>query len=181
MSFQHVGNVSTLTRQCKHVHTKLRPNCRMEPLKDRLDRLMRERNWAHADLMRVTGQSSSVVSQWLGKGSKEIKSIGSLEAALKLAEATGYNPLWIAEGRGPARPYVAPHLGDTGHGLPAREEAPAYSTHERVFSDLRHVLRSTPAPMRPAMASLLSTWALNGGHDDLIQALCALCSSKSTP
>lgn len=64
---------------------------------------MRELSWEHADLVRISGQSSSVVSQWLGKGSKVIKTIGKHEAAQALAHASGYSALWIAKGIGPEK------------------------------------------------------------------------------
>ena len=67
----------------------------------RLAELMQAKDWTHADLMRVSGQSSSVVSQWLGKGSKVIKTIGKMEAAQRLEAESGYAALWIAKGIGP--------------------------------------------------------------------------------
>lgn len=73
----------------------------MSKLEDRLLEVMTSKGWQHADLVRVSGQSSSVVSQWLGKGSKEIKTIGKLEAAEAIAAASGFAPLWIAKGIGP--------------------------------------------------------------------------------
>lgn len=62
---------------------------------------MAAKGWEHADLVKHSGESSSVVSQWLGKGSKEIKSIGKLEAALNIEAASGYSALWVAKGKGP--------------------------------------------------------------------------------
>lgn len=53
------------------------------------------------DLIRISGQSQSVVSQWLGKSSKLIKSIGKIEAAQALGRASGYESVWIAKGLGP--------------------------------------------------------------------------------
>lgn len=44
--------------------------------------------------------SSSAVSQWLGKGSKDIQSIGTT-AAVNLEAETGYCARWIAKGEGP--------------------------------------------------------------------------------
>lgn len=73
----------------------------MATLINRLEMLMEEKGWDHADLMRISGQSSSVVSQWLGKGSKVIKTIGKQEAAEALARESGYSALWIAKGIGP--------------------------------------------------------------------------------
>lgn len=72
-------------------------------LSDRLAEVMHAMSWTHADLMRISRQSSSVVSQWLGKGSKEIQTIGKLEAAQALGQASGFSPLWIAKGLGPKR------------------------------------------------------------------------------
>lgn len=135
---------------------------------------MLEHGWDHAHLMRVTGQSSSAVSQWLGKGSKEIKSIGSLEAALRLAEATGYNALWLAEGKGPPKPYVAPALPETASQPRAAEPVRSYLPVARTLDDLRALLTSTAPAMRPAVAELLSAWALSGGAETLGSALCAL-------
>lgn len=64
---------------------------------------MTELGWDHSALVRVSGQSSSVVSQWLGKGSKPIHSIGKMEAAERIEQASGYCALWIAKGKGPER------------------------------------------------------------------------------
>lgn len=72
----------------------------MSTLKERLIEVMGTKGWTHADVVRVSGESSSVVSQWLGKGSKEIKSIGKLEAALRLESESGFSALWIAKGTG---------------------------------------------------------------------------------
>lgn len=76
-------------------------NQRMATLKERLEEVMRALSWEHGDLVKHSGQSSSAVSQWLGKGSKEIKKIGRLEAAIRLEQASGYAALWLAEGKGP--------------------------------------------------------------------------------
>lgn len=78
-------------------------NADVSTLKQRLERIMKEKGWEHGDLVRESGQSHSVVSQWLGKGSKEIKSIGKAEAAERLSAATGYRAVWIAKGTGPER------------------------------------------------------------------------------
>jgi transcriptional regulator with XRE-family HTH domain len=72
----------------------------MNTLIERLEAVMKEMGWERDDLVRISGQSSSVVSQWLGKGAKIIKTIGKMEAAEKLADASGYSALWIAKGMG---------------------------------------------------------------------------------
>lgn len=75
----------------------------MSALQTRLEEIMSVKGWTHADLVRESGESHSVVSQWLGKGSKEIKSIGKMQAAERLEAATGYRALWIAKGLGPPK------------------------------------------------------------------------------
>jgi transcriptional regulator with XRE-family HTH domain len=77
-------------------------------LTDRLEELMRVQKWTRADVLRISGVSSSVLSQWMGKGSKVIKTIGDMKAATKLSEASGYNALWIAKGEGPKHVSAAP-------------------------------------------------------------------------
>lgn len=75
----------------------------MQTLQERLEQLMADRGWQREDLIRISGQSQSVVSQWLGKSSKIIKTIGKLEAAQALARASCYEALWIAKGIGPKK------------------------------------------------------------------------------
>ncbi len=70
-------------------------------LKERLELFMREMNLGPTDLVQRSGQSRSVVSQWLGNGSKEIKSIGKMEAAEGIAEGSPFRALWLARGMGP--------------------------------------------------------------------------------
>jgi phage repressor protein C with HTH and peptisase S24 domain len=72
----------------------------MMTLKERIDALMREKEWDIATVARIAGVSHSAVSQWLGRGNSTIREIKNPEAAAKLAEATGYNSLWIATGKG---------------------------------------------------------------------------------
>lgn len=73
----------------------------MSTLQNRLEEVMKHMSWDHADLVAVSGQSHSVVSQWLGKGSKVIKSIGKMEAAERIEVKSGYSSLWVAKGIGP--------------------------------------------------------------------------------
>lgn len=73
----------------------------MTTLRERITEVMTAKGWEHSDLMRVSGQSSSVVSQWLGKGSKIIKTIGKIEAAQAIEAASGFSALWVAKGIGP--------------------------------------------------------------------------------
>lgn len=80
-----------------------------QTLKERLEEVMQAKGWAYADLVRESGESRSVVSQWLGHGSKLIKSIGKMEAAERLEAASGYSALWIAKGGGPKMATSPPH------------------------------------------------------------------------
>jgi transcriptional regulator with XRE-family HTH domain len=75
----------------------------MQTLQERLEELMTAKGWQRDDLIRISGQSQSVVSQWLGKSSKIIKTIGKMEAAQALAIESGYESLWIAKGIGPKK------------------------------------------------------------------------------
>lgn len=79
-------------------------------LPTRLTIVMQACGWTRADLKRESKQTSSVVSQWMGKGSRPIKSIRKMEAAENLARASGFNALWIATGMGAMRPASAPKL-----------------------------------------------------------------------
>lgn len=88
----------------------------MTTLQDRPDELMQAMKWTQQDVMRISGQSSSVVSQWRGKGTKLIKTIGKIAAAEALSRASGYSALWIATGAGPKR---VESSGSTAHSPPA--------------------------------------------------------------
>lgn len=103
MSFLHRPSVSALTSGFKPANriSWLNVGRMNESLQDRLAEVMAATGWGHADLMRVTGQSSSVVSQWLGKGSKIIQSIGKMEAAEAIERGSGFSALWVAKGIGP--------------------------------------------------------------------------------
>jgi transcriptional regulator with XRE-family HTH domain len=113
-------------------------------LSERLVELMGAKGWSRRDLQLAAGVSSSVVSQWLGKGTKEIKSIGDTAAAERLAQATGYALLWIAKGQGPKKAPAAP-----------RAPAPATTTV---------LTAQEPAPPGPRFADRMqvspSDWAL---------------------
>lgn len=106
------ANISTLTHDVKRANAVRWLNANMSALEERLGEVMEAMGWAHADLMRVTGQSSSVVSQWLGKGSKPIKSIGKIEAAEAIERESGFSALWVARGIGPKRRVVAHSVSD---------------------------------------------------------------------
>lgn len=136
---------------------------------------MRTMRWEHADLVRVSGQSSSVVSQWLGKGSKDIKTIGKIEAALNIERASGYSALWVAKHIGPKMaPRPPPQTT-----LRVGEPAPSYFDADTTLEALRGLLGNVPAPMRVAVGDVLAAWAREGGRDDRKAALLALMRPSS--
>lgn len=150
----------------------------MAKLEDRLREVMRAKGWDHADVVRVSGQSSSVVSQWLGASSKEIKRIARVGAAVRLAEASGYSAEWIAEGTGPkhrapARPASATAQAAAPH---AAEPQGPYNT-EPALAALERLLQGVPADHREAVASLLAGWAREGGATHWRTPLSALLAS----
>jgi len=75
----------------------------MSTLKDRLEEFMAETGWDEAKIRDTVADvvSRSAVSQWLGKSSKIIHTIGNMEAAIYLERASGYSALWLAKGVGP--------------------------------------------------------------------------------
>lgn len=76
----------------------------MNTLQERIAEVMSTMSWEHGDLMRVSGQSSAVVSQWRGTGNgKQTKTIGKLEAAQAIERESGFCALWVAKGMGPKR------------------------------------------------------------------------------
>lgn len=142
----------------------------MPSLIERLQEIMQACEWQHADLVRISGQSSSVVSQWLGKGSKEIKTIGRLSAVLNISQASGFAPLCIAEGKGPKR---LPQI----QAITAGERPALYMSTEQKLGALRSLLGEVPADMRDAFADVLGGWVRSGGSDDRSRALMTLLAA----
>lgn len=77
---------------------------------------MRACGWTQLDVVRISGQSHSLVSQWLGNGSKTMKTISKLEAAQALAQKSGFEALWIARGIGPKK-IDRPDAGGPAHDM----------------------------------------------------------------
>ncbi len=77
----------------------------MSALTDRIEELMEATGWDVQQVATIADVTPSAVRQWLGRGSKEIKSI-ALEAAVLLGERSGFRPLWISKGKGPKFPNV---------------------------------------------------------------------------
>lgn len=155
----------------KHAHQISALNDGVSDLQTRLAEVMTAMRWEHADLVRVSKQSSSVVSQWLGKGSKSkiIKSIGKMEAAENIERASGFAALWVAKGLGPKRitpPAPAVSL--------ARSPIGTYSALEQTLADLAKLISEAPVEHRHAIASNLSGMALDGGASHWLLALLPL-------
>lgn len=128
----------------------------MSTLTERLREVMATNGWEHGDLVRVSGESSSVVSQWLGKGSKEIKRLGRVSTACRIAAASGFAAPWIAEGVGPKRSYVPPVT------MHVTEPAPRYLPRSWL-DELGDALAALDPSYREAMATNLAGWAREGG------------------
>ena len=147
----------------------------MATLIDRLTEVMQAMSWEHKDLVRASQQSSSVVSQWLGNGSKQIKTIGKMEAAIYLERATGFSALWIAKGMGPKR-VPNPALRQAPDTRQLNEpSAPPYTVFD-LLERLGMLLAAVPVSNRAAFADVLRGWALDAGAADRIPALVALAA-----
>lgn len=128
---------------------------------------MREMRWKYTDLVRISGQTQSVVSQWLGRGSKEIKTIGKLEAAIYIERESGFSALWVAKGMGPKR------VSRPGS-LEVREPERDTYGNAAVLSQLARLLQGLSPAARKPFADLLQGWALDGGPEDRLPYLMAL-------
>lgn len=74
----------------------------MSTLIERLEEVMASKGWSSPQqIADVAGVTRSAAAQWLGQGSKIIKTIGKMQAAERLEQETGYRALWIAKGEGP--------------------------------------------------------------------------------
>lgn len=160
--------VSTLTFPVKPSNVANWLNSRMLSLPERLHEVMQATGWDRADLMRITGQSSSVVSQWLGKGSKEIATIGSLEAAIGIERASGFSALWVAKGIGERMVQRMPTK------LQVNEPQAAYLTPERTLIAMSQMLAMVAPELRRTFGDLLHGWAEDGGDPARIPALLAV-------
>lgn len=86
-------------------------------LKDRIREAMTAAGLTPADLARATKRTPGAVSQWLDGLTKTVKS----DTALSLQNATGFNAVWIATGKGEKR------AGNVEPGPDIRGELPLIS------------------------------------------------------
>lgn len=93
-----------------------------------MEELSAATGWDVGAMAEIAGVSSSAVSQWFGKGSKIIHSIGNIEAATKLSEKSGFSAVWLAKGTLPkmARD-LPPPVGNTSPGPDIRGKVPLIS------------------------------------------------------
>lgn len=68
----------------------------MTTLQERIAKLMAETGKTVGELAEIAGVSSSAVTQWKDGPTKSLKTA----PAVKLAQATGFNAMWIATGQG---------------------------------------------------------------------------------
>ncbi|MFD2755984.1 LexA family protein [Comamonas terrae] len=69
----------------------------MSTLQERIAHLMEKTGLKVAEIARITGVSSSAVTQWKDGPTQSLKTA----PATKLANATGFSAMWIATGAGP--------------------------------------------------------------------------------
>ena len=142
-------------------------NFDMPTLIERLEEIMSTEQWDYGALVDASGETRSVVSQWLGRGSKVIHSIGKMEAAERLEAASRFNSLWIAKGQG------------LKFKSPAPTATAASPATDRVSLDdaldvLRIALEGIDPTKREALATSLAGWAREGGKDhwrDMVRLL----------
>lgn len=67
----------------------------MTSFRDRLEFMLKERNWKQADLVRRSGVSKAVISVLLSDPSKDLR----VSSLLSLAKALGCDPLWLYTGK----------------------------------------------------------------------------------
>lgn len=170
-------DVSTLTDERKPAKRLSGLNLGMSTLVERLHEVMEAMHWSHADLVEVSKQSSSVVSQWLGNGSKVIKTIGKLEAAIYIERASGFSALWVAKGLGSKRVGASAQKG-TSALLRVEEPAGAYLTLAQMLDYLGGFLGKVPTSHRKAVADNLSGWAMDGGAAHWQAALASLLQAS---
>lgn len=73
----------------------------MTTLQERMVELMTATGWTVGEIARIAGVTSAAVSQWVGNGKgKQSKSIGDINAAMRLEKASGFRGLWLAKGAG---------------------------------------------------------------------------------
>lgn len=152
----------------------------MVPLKLRIEEVMQSKNWKIAAVARAAKVSHSAVSQWLGRGNTHTETINSTAAA-NLADASGFNAVWLATGKGPKLVSAESSPADTASGLAlsATSTTGELSVAQHLQA-LGQVIASsdelTRAQIKPILDQLLKT---PEQADDLGQRLQATVSMRS--
>lgn len=108
----------------------------MSTLIERLKEVMAAKGWDNAQqVAEVAGVTRSAAAQWLGQGSKIIHSIGNMQAAENLEQATGFKALWIAKGTGPKHASLKNEV-ERGWPLPSIDESKVRALNERQCAQL---------------------------------------------
>ncbi|QRF55331.1 hypothetical protein [Variovorax paradoxus] len=120
----------------------------MSTLAERMQEFSRETGWSIAEIAAIAKVSHSAVSQWMGKGAKEIKSIAKIDSAIYLERASGFSALWLAKGLGPRKAAIQP--------------AAAAMTLEQMLEAIGLALEKAPAlEARQGAESMLQTFIAN--------------------
>lgn len=132
----------------------------MTTLQERIAEVMAAMGWRHADLVRISGESSSLVSQWRGNAARPVGRITKMEAAERMEAASGFAALWIATGKGPkhAREHVSSAV-IAGEPLARYGAAAAETAHEDLVAALAAALDALPVERLPAAQAALHALA----------------------
>lgn len=98
------ARLARLRLDCKRAYGSrgFNPAYMAQTLQERMVELMTATGWTVGEIASIAGVTSAAVSQWIGNGrGKQSKSIGNMEAAVKLEKASGFSWLWLAKGKGP--------------------------------------------------------------------------------
>jgi transcriptional regulator with XRE-family HTH domain len=130
----------------------------MKTLTERIAHVMAAMHWTSAQEVATAAKvTRSAASQWLGKSSKPIYTMGA-RSAFHLAQATGFSARWLSSGEGPERP-----LHGAGH-LVAAEPAPVSldAALDRIGTTLA---RHMPPRHRDELADAMHGWAKHEGSE----------------
>lgn len=106
-----------LERKRAYGHQGFNPAYMTASLQERMAELMAATGWTVTEIASISGVTSAAVSQWVGNGKgKQSKSIGDMEAAMRLEKSSGFRGLWLAKGKGPKLAEVSAEsaAGDLG-------------------------------------------------------------------
>jgi len=122
-------------------------------LQERMVELMTATGWTVGEIARIAGVTSAAVSQWVGNGAgKQSKSIGNIDAAMKLEKASGFSGLWLAKGKGAK-------LAAESKNTPTEETRPAPDAFEAALEVIAKALSELDEEARSLVGHSLSRLA----------------------